>query len=167
MSETSRKPISGACLCGAIEFSVELPTLFCGHCHCTMCQRNHGAGFVTWFAVPKTQFSLDRGDSMLMRFESSDHGSRSFCGQCGSSLFCESTTHKEQIDLVRWLVVVEPVANLPDAIQNFTIGVVVRKALDRIHDRLVDRVHDLIGHSSPVVARRQPPSEPPGHHLVR
>lgn len=100
MTHDSEKSVSGVCLCGEIEFSVELPSLFCGHCHCTMCQRNHGAGFVTWFAVPKTQFSLDRGASTLMRFESSEHGVRSFCGRCGSSLFCESTEHPEKIDIV-------------------------------------------------------------------
>ena len=100
MSDVSRKSVLGGCLCGEIEFSVDLPSLFCGHCHCTMCQRNHGAGFVTWFAVPRAQFSLDRGDSMLMRYESSDHGARSFCGSCGSSLFCESTQHPDQIDIV-------------------------------------------------------------------
>lgn len=37
---------------------------------------------------------------MLMRFESSEHGARSFCGRCGSSLFCESTQHPDQIDIV-------------------------------------------------------------------
>ena len=96
----SARSIPGACLCGEIEFSVDLPSLFCGHCHCTMCQRNHGAGFVTWFGVPKAKFSLDRGGSKLVRFDSSEHGTRSFCGRCGSSLFCESSHHPEKIDIV-------------------------------------------------------------------
>ena len=96
----SEKTIQGACLCGEIEFSVTFPTQFCGHCHCTMCQRSHGAGYVTWFAVSNDQFSLDRGDSTLVRHASSDHGTRSFCGRCGSSLFCETTQHPDQIDIV-------------------------------------------------------------------
>jgi len=92
--------IPGACLCGRVRFSVATPTLFCGHCHCTMCQRAHGAGYVTWFAVPYTGFSLEKGKSDLVRYESSSHGTRSFCGHCGSSLFCESTHHPDQIDIV-------------------------------------------------------------------
>lgn len=92
--------VSGSCLCGAIRFSVRPPTLFCGHCHCSMCRRNHGAGYVTWFAVPRDRFSLDAGDAELRRFASSDHGSRSFCGRCGSSLFCESSEHPDQVDIV-------------------------------------------------------------------
>jgi hypothetical protein len=100
MAEQSEAPISGACFCGAVRFEVDLPSLFCAHCHCSMCRRNHGAGFVTWFAVPYTQFRITRGSGQLRRFVSSDHGTRSFCGICGSSLFCESTRHPEHIDIV-------------------------------------------------------------------
>jgi hypothetical protein len=52
-----------------------------------MCRRSHGAGYVTWLAVPRAQFSLDKGDEQLVRFRSSHHGTRSFCGRCGSTLF--------------------------------------------------------------------------------
>ena len=97
MSEPS---VSGACLCGAVRFRARMPSLFCGHCHCTMCRRNHGAGFVSWFAVPDEQFAIEKGESELVRFASSDHGTRSFCGRCGSSLFCESSGHPEKIDIV-------------------------------------------------------------------
>ena len=65
-----------------------------------MCQRNHGAGFVTWFSVPKARFSLDRGEGSLKRYQSSDHGSRSFCGRCGSSLFCDLNEQPDDIDIV-------------------------------------------------------------------
>jgi hypothetical protein len=92
--------VEGSCLCGAVRFSARLPSLFCGHCHCTMCQRNHGAGYVTWFAVSRSNLSISAGDAELVRFPSSDHGTRSFCGRCGSSLFCESTHHADQIDIV-------------------------------------------------------------------
>ena len=92
--------VSGACLCGAVRFQVRLPSLFCGHCHCSMCRRNHGAGYVTWFALPRDQFSLECGDNELTRYTSSAHGSRSFCGRCGSSLFCEIDAHPDQIDIV-------------------------------------------------------------------
>ena len=34
MSDAQRVP--GACLCGAVRFTITLPTLFCAHCHCTM-----------------------------------------------------------------------------------------------------------------------------------
>jgi hypothetical protein len=92
--------VSGSCFCGAIRFNIRPPTLFCGHCHCSMCRRCHGAGYVTWFAVPRGQFRLEQGEACLVRFRSSDHGTRSFCARCGSSLFCESSRHPDQVDVV-------------------------------------------------------------------
>jgi len=92
--------IAGTCLCCRVRFDVSPPTLFCGHCHCSMCRRSHGAGFVTWFAVPRGQFRLEAGEADLARYASSDHGTRSFCARCGSSLFCESTAYPDQIDIV-------------------------------------------------------------------
>ena len=90
----------GACLCGAVRFELVLPTTFCAHCHCTMCQRAHGAGYVTWIGVPYERFRLLAGEDRLVRYRSSEHGTRSFCGTCGSTLLCESTRHPEWIDVV-------------------------------------------------------------------
>ncbi len=98
MSEPTRA--SGACLCGAIRFSVILPSLLCGHCHCTMCQRGHGAAYVTWFTVARDRFRVDRGEGELVVYASSGHGKRTFCGRCGSSLFCELSEHPDQVDIV-------------------------------------------------------------------
>jgi hypothetical protein len=95
-----RESVTGSCFCGTVRFTVGLPTLFCGHCHCSMCRRSHGAGYVTWLSVPRERFSVDAGSEALVRFRSSDHGTRSFCKVCGSSLLCESTRHPDQIDVV-------------------------------------------------------------------
>ena len=90
---------SGACLCGAVRFTAKLPSSFCGHCHCSMCRRNHGAGFVTWFAVAKEQLVIDAGKHELVEFASSEHGTRSFCKRCGSSLFCVTGTTPDHVDI--------------------------------------------------------------------
>ena len=92
--------MTGRCLCSAIQFAVETPSAFCAHCHCTLCQRGHGAAYVTWFAVPRERFWLEKGEASLVRYNSSDHGTRSFCGRCGSSLFCETSHSPDQIDIV-------------------------------------------------------------------
>lgn len=91
--------VPGRCLCGAVEFSIELPTLFCAHCHCTMCQRNHGASHVTWIGVARDRLSVNKGEGQLVRYDSSDHGSRTFCGRCGTSLFCELTERPDEVDI--------------------------------------------------------------------
>lgn len=102
------KRVAGACLCGGVRFTVTLPTLACAHCHCTMCQRNHGAAYVTWLAAARERFVLDAGADLLTRYASSEHGSRTFCSRCGTSLFCENEQHPERVDI--------PLANMQGAI---------------------------------------------------
>jgi hypothetical protein len=76
-----------------------MPSLFCAHCHCSLCRRSHGAGFVTWFGVPRAGLRIIEGESDLVHFRSSEHATRSFCGVCGSSLFFETTLHPDRIDI--------------------------------------------------------------------
>ena len=90
---------SGSCLCGAVRFTASLPSLFCAHCHCSMCRRNHGAGYVTWFAVPRAQLVVESGADQLVCYASSEHGSRSFCRRCGTSLFCDNAAHPDRVDI--------------------------------------------------------------------
>jgi hypothetical protein len=99
MAPSGEGTVPGSCLCGAVGFRVAMPTLGCVHCHCTMCQRNHGAGYVTWIAVAKENVEVTAGEAQLVRYASSDHGTRSFCGRCGSSLFCESTRRPGEVDI--------------------------------------------------------------------
>lgn len=95
------KPIfSGACLCGAVSFTVDAPTKWCAHCHCTMCQRAHGAAFVTWLGVAEGNFRLIDGDS-LQWYASSAEAERGFCAVCGSSLFFRSSRWPGEIHIAR------------------------------------------------------------------
>jgi hypothetical protein len=114
-SDTSKtNSARGTCLCGAVRFEVELPARFCVHCHCSMCRRNHGAAFVTWFAVPKTNFRFLAGDGAVSRYQSSAHGARSFCSRCGSSLFCENDHDPDTID-VTLASMTGPIDRAPEA----------------------------------------------------
>ena len=47
----TKNVMTGNCLCDSVRFQFELPSLFAGHCHCSMCRRAHGAGYVTWVGV--------------------------------------------------------------------------------------------------------------------
>ena len=100
MPDAAPSSVPGSCLCHTVLFTVQLPTLFCAHCHCSMCRRNHGAAVVTWFSVPPDALKITAGQDRLVRFQSSDHATRSFCGVCGSSLFFQTTTSPDRIDIV-------------------------------------------------------------------
>ena len=106
MTDNPLTPIRGSCLCGEVAFEVTPPAKFCSHCHCTMCRRAHGAPFVTWVGIPEAQVRVVKGQGTLMRYRSSPGGSRTFCGKCGTQLFCQNDHAPGLIDVTR--------ASLPD-----------------------------------------------------
>ncbi len=83
--------ISGGCLCGEVKFTFTLPIKWCANCHCTCCQRSHGAGFVTWVGINENQFSLEKGNGVLTWASSSKKSKYGFCSKCGSSILFKST----------------------------------------------------------------------------
>ena len=91
---------TGSCLCGAVRFSIELPTLACAHCHCSMCRRAHGAAFATWVILGEEQVEVLSGADRLVHYESSPGARRSFCGVCGSSLFFAGEHFPGQVHVV-------------------------------------------------------------------
>jgi hypothetical protein len=91
--------VAGACLCGAVRFEVTGTIDRVAHCHCTMCQRGHGAAFVTWAAVPRERVRITAGEGGITHYRSSEIGTRSFCRHCGSTLFCRLDTHPGTLDV--------------------------------------------------------------------
>jgi len=81
----------GGCLCGAIRYRFALPPLWVAHCHCTICRRAQGAGFVTWIGTDVEHFELIGGAARPRTYRSSPEAARSFCGRCGTPLFFESS----------------------------------------------------------------------------
>jgi hypothetical protein len=103
---------SGACLCGAIAFSVGLPSRWVAHCHCTRCQRAHGAAFVTWVSVDADRALIDDGAAQLRWFAHPGGGERGFCGRCGSSMFFRSADWPGELHVARALFTT-PVDKMP------------------------------------------------------
>ncbi|MGK2924331.1 MAG: GFA family protein [Lysobacterales bacterium] len=88
---SDEKTVQGGCLCGAVRFALELPSKWCAHCHCSMCRRAHGAGYVTWVGFASEHFRLLQGDNQLKWYASSPDARRGFCNACGSTMLFEST----------------------------------------------------------------------------
>jgi len=70
-------PYKGQCLCGSIKYEVDKLEEHMAHCHCSMCQKFHGAAFST-FGVAKTNH--------IKSYIASNGTERKFCDNCGSSL---------------------------------------------------------------------------------
>ena len=84
------KQATGSCFCGAIGFIANLPSKWCAHCHCSMCRKTHGAGYVTWVGFEADQVDITHGEDQLKWLDSSAGAQRGFCKNCGSSLFFRS-----------------------------------------------------------------------------
>lgn len=95
------KKLTGACLCDAVRFEARTPSLWCAHCHCRMCQRAHGAAFVTWVGVATDGFRVTHGESSVTWFASSADSERGFCQACGTTLFFRSQRWPGEVHIVR------------------------------------------------------------------
>jgi hypothetical protein len=76
--------VQGHCLCGDISWELDGPLSMLVNCHCTMCRKAHGASFATFAAGPAAAFRWLGGEEKIVRYQSSAHGNRGFCGRCGS-----------------------------------------------------------------------------------
>lgn len=85
-----KKQVNGSCLCGSVAFLADLPSKWCAHCHCSICRKAHGAGYVTWVGFETAQVNFVQGEKKLTWYESSPGAQRGFCPQCGSTLFFRS-----------------------------------------------------------------------------
>ena len=106
----------GHCLCGAVRFSVKFPSLWIAHCHCTRCQRAHGAAFVTWVGFDHDQVTIDDPNIQLRWYINPDfaNSQRGFCGQCGSPMFFQSERYPNELHIARALFHT-PLDRLPES----------------------------------------------------
>ena len=83
--------VKGACLCGAVQFEVTLPTLGCCHCHCSICRRFSGAGYATFFHVSRERFRLLAGGENLSYNATVPRRGRSECSARRAGAVCSES----------------------------------------------------------------------------
>lgn len=87
--QQSRTKFSGSCLCSAVCYQVIEFEPLIGHCHCTMCQKFHGAAFSTFAEVKLENLYWVSGYDNLKSYQADNGSIRKFCKTCGSSMvFC-------------------------------------------------------------------------------
>lgn len=79
---------TGGCQCGAVRFHVEGALGDASVCHCRMCQKASGNFYLPLVSVRDAKLSWTRGEPK--RFQSSNHGYRGFCADCGTPLTYEA-----------------------------------------------------------------------------
>ena len=76
----------GSCLCGKVKYKLLSAPKKVTSCHCTMCQKQHGAAFATYGSILKSDFEYITGIQYLKSYNSSGIIERRFCGECGSNI---------------------------------------------------------------------------------
>ena len=83
-----RLPLTGQCLCGAVQYQINDVPKKMGICHCRACQRFTGSGYWPFLVVSADDLKVTGHVSEYQGIGSSGKKIyRLFCTQCGSSLF--------------------------------------------------------------------------------
>lgn len=80
--------VTGSCLCGSVEFEVELPFERFVNCHCSRCRKSSGSAYAANALVPPDALLWTRGSELVRRYDLPTAASfaSAFCQQCGSQL---------------------------------------------------------------------------------
>ncbi|KAH8822720.1 Mss4-like protein [Flagelloscypha sp. PMI_526] len=108
----SPAPITGSCLCRALRYTVDLPSVAyppTKHvCQCTMCRKHSGAILVPFIVLQQSHVYwgdpaskivlkdlISANQSTYAEYESSLGRFRGFCSRCGSTMLWRSTLPPE------------------------------------------------------------------------
>jgi hypothetical protein len=80
-----RMNLAGKCHCGNVRYEIEGKPIGHALCHCSDCRRHSGAPMVGWAMFHAESVKTIKGDPYI--YNSSEHGRRHFCGNCGTGLF--------------------------------------------------------------------------------
>ena len=82
----SSRTLTGQCLCGAVQYTVEDEFEYALNCHCSQCRRATGAAFKSFGGIKREALAVTKGGKLLMIF--GDEGAHDVrCGICGSFLY--------------------------------------------------------------------------------
>lgn len=93
-NEQATKTATGACLCGAVAYTITGSPFFSCICYCIDCRRVSGGPFLSILGVTKDNFKLDNAEEAAKHIKQNSaisatgtHKQQSFCKECGSVVF--------------------------------------------------------------------------------
>ena len=89
-------PITGHCLCGAVQFEIDGALENAGYCHCTRCQRRTGTAASANASIAPGSLRILQGAELVRSYEPPDGSAKDFCSACGSALWAENPANPDQ-----------------------------------------------------------------------
>jgi hypothetical protein len=78
---------TGSCLCGGVRFEVVEPFESVSQCHCTNCKKLSGGTGTVSAHARSSAIRIVAGSELLRGYEPPGGSRKTFCVNCGSSLF--------------------------------------------------------------------------------
>jgi hypothetical protein len=80
--------LTGACLCGGVQFEITSAPIAMTYCHCTRCQRRSGAAASAQIRIEPGAIRFLQGEELVKGWDPPDEGhEKCFCSNCGGQLF--------------------------------------------------------------------------------
>lgn len=76
--------ITGSCLCGSIEFTINNIGNKIYQCHCSLCRKQGGSASNSGTVVPSSQLEWVKGEECIKTWTKTTGFRSSFCRNCGS-----------------------------------------------------------------------------------
>ncbi|MGI9235684.1 MAG: GFA family protein [Woeseiaceae bacterium] len=87
--------ISGSCLCGSVQLTLDGDLTSARYCYCTNCTKFAGTAPATWAIAERSKLEVNsRGH--VKKFNSGK-GLRCFCTDCGSPVWFESLDYPDMV----------------------------------------------------------------------
>ena len=81
------RKLSGACLCGAVEYAVLDEFEYAANCHCSLCRRATGSAFKPFAGIQQAKLELVSGHDAVLTYGDEAAAHDVHCGRCGSLLY--------------------------------------------------------------------------------
>lgn len=94
--KASLPDLTGACLCGGVQYRIQGPRRNIINCHCENCRRTHGH-IAAYTLVKKTDLIMLAQQSLFWYHDKSPNTYRGFCRECGASLFWDPRDASEKM----------------------------------------------------------------------
>jgi hypothetical protein len=76
--------MNGSCLCGSIEFEINLDTFNAYQCHCSLCKKQSGSSSNSATLVERSNFRFNKGSHLIKSWVKGSGFRSDFCSNCGS-----------------------------------------------------------------------------------
>ena len=98
------RPAAGQCLCGKVQFEIDVPARWAWHDHSPASRRAHGAAYATYVGSWRKRFRVTKGKTGITRYEDkATKTARSFCASCGTPLIYERARSPHMVNIPRAL----------------------------------------------------------------